>query len=354
LDNYILKSNNYFISQIRLNSRDKNFSKINRINGLSPFFFVDDFDYINTVVVECQHTENEGELFRDLILFFSEFPQLIEDSRMENMKIFLKTNFNVEKKKIEKFFLQLNDLKEKVFKKDKNLKKNKEKEINCENENLHETFNSLQNIENENEDEENNENEDEVLSNNENNFKKKFKKKPMGSSDIFYFFMSILIFFYEFILQNKQNDIIQIYIIHYNYFKILEKSCFEKYDLNELKYLVKERIRIMLKNNIKIVPKTLLSIHYKYYIKQLGPIKYLTSFMYENHNHIIKLDVNKCSKNPGITALKLNYCFFSYKKNIIIPKIDINNEIEYIKISNHLIRPNFNELYLGFNFLIFK
>jgi hypothetical protein len=43
--------------------------------------------------------------------------------------------------------------------------------------------------------------------------------------------------------------------------------------------------------------------------------------------------------------------FFFYKKNFYVPKIKEENEIEYFKISNHLIRKDINAIYLGLNYI---
>jgi len=314
LNNYNLKSNDYYLKQIQLNNRDKNLSKINKINGVSPFFYLEDFDYISSVIIEIQHTENEGELFRDLVLFFIKFQDLVKDKRIENIKDYLKENYNVEKKKIDKFFEELPDLKKKIINPNNDLE-------------IEETNTSS------------------------NNNKKKNKKKPLGSSDIYYFFNSLIIFFYDFFLLNKENDIIKIYLFHYNYYKILQQNTFIDSDLNYLNYLVKQRVELYIKLNLKIVPKTLLSLHYNYYIQEYGPIKYFTSFMFENHNHIVKRDVSRSSRNLSVSSLKLNYCFFEYNISITIPKInnDFSNlkKVQFIRISNNLIKPFSSAIYLG-------
>jgi hypothetical protein len=44
--------------------------------------------------------------------------------------------------------------------------------------------------------------------------------------------------------------------------------------------------------------------------------------------------------------MNLNFCFFYYKKNIYIPKVNLNFEIKFLKISNHTIAPETNAVYL--------
>jgi hypothetical protein len=180
------------------------------------------------------------------------------------------------------------------------------------------------------------------------------KKKPLGSSDICYFFNTLFYFFYDFMKLNKENDIVKIMINHYNYYQILNQNEFNDSDLFFLENFIKERIKLYSKNNLKIVPKTLLTKHFPYYIRELGPIKFFTSFIYENHNHVMKRDVSPTSKNLAITSLQNNFSFFEYEKSLTIPKTIFytNNlsEVDYIKISNHLVKSLENVIYLGFFF----
>jgi hypothetical protein len=372
LNEYIMKSNNFYISQIQLNHRDSKNSLINRIIDISEFFFVEDFDYIDTMVTELQHCEMEGEIYRDIILLLSKFPELIKNEKMKQILIHLKEKFGVECKKIEEFFEEVEELKEKVYKKKKEENENieieenndKNMEIEEQNENIEIEKNNEQNenidiqeqdeiIQNENIDiQENIEQENQINKPTKKNQEiKKLnykKKKLLSSSEIFYLFSTLLVFFYDFFLEKKNEDVIKIFVCHYKYLKILLQTKFFEEDLKNLKELVLERILLLIKNDLKIVPKTLLTIHYDYYIRTLGPIKFFSSFIYENYNHIIKTDVIRNSKNTAITALKKNYSFFLFEKNIRIPKInDLTGEINYLKISNHLIKKYDNALYLG-------
>jgi len=361
LNNFNLKSNSYYLDQIKLNSRDKNLSKINKINGVSPFLIIENFEYVSSVVIEIQHTENEGELFRDLVLFFLKFPNLINDNILNKIKIYLHEFFNVNPKKIDDFFNSLDEYKTKIFEKDNNMNNNTNNLNNIINNNnsneinisIHNNTNNLNN---------NNSNENNSIINNKNKNKNKNKnfkiqkKKPLGSSDIYYLYSVLIVFYYDFMIENLDNDIIKIYLCHLQYYLILYQNSFKSYEIDFLIYLVKQRIQLMLKNNIKVVPKTLLTLHYDHFIHQYGPLKYFTSFIFENHNHTIKLDVPKTSKNLSITALKMNYMFFQYQRSIFIPKFinfsDKMNEINYLKFSNHLIKPNSNAIFLGIKKII--
>jgi len=313
LNNYEkLKSNKYYLDQIKLNSIDKNLKKINSINGLTSFITIENFDYVFTVVLEAQHVEFEGEVFRDLVLFFLTFPDLKIDERMQNLKIFLKKKYNLDISKIENFLLRIDEFKKKVF------------NINIDNIDI--KF-------------------------------KKIKTKILSSSETNYFFKSILIFFYDFFLKNLQNDVIQIYISHYIYLNIILQNYFIEDDLNYLQFLVKRRINLYLKNRLKICPKSLFSLHYQHFIEAYGPIKFISSFIFENHNHTIKYDVPKTTKNPAVTCLKKNYCFFDYEQIPYYSKpIGFEKDykiISFVKYSNHLISPNQNVVYNGKIFLLF-
>jgi hypothetical protein len=349
LDNIVLKSNSYYIEEFKNICKDKRLSKINKINSISPFIYLENFDYISSVVLELQHCENEGELYRDLVLFFVKFPQLIETETIKSIILFLNTNFNVKKKKITNFFQELDYYKTKVIK-DSNTKTNEETNEEITNETNEETNEEITNETNINK----------IIKSKEKKKKIEFKgkKKPLGSSDISYFFNSLVSFFYNFFIENKENDIIKIMCLHYKYYEILNKNCFKNTDLLMLDELIKERIKIFSKNQFKIVPKTILTKHFSYFIEELGPIKYFTSFIFENHNHVMKRDVSPTSKNLAITSLSNNYSFFEYQRTITIPKAIFftnNNlsEVDYIKISNHLIKPIQNVVYLGFFFYFF-
>jgi len=308
----ILKDNYYYYKQFKLSILYKEISKINGIIAISPFINIENFNYLFSVVVEPQHCECEGEMKRTLILLFLKFPNLKDDSKMENLLNFLETNYKIDKNKLKNFMEEIENMKDKVFKQPQQpLQNNQIKQF-------------------------------------------KTKKNLIGSNEISYFFISLVIFFYDFFKSNINNDVIKIFIIHFNYYKLLFKNSFFEEDLDLLNFLVKERIKIMIKIHMKIVPKTLFTIHYGLFIKALGPIKFFSSFIIENHNHTVKFDICKCTKNIGVTCLFNNYCFFTYNRNIYIPAKSIYNKdfeiVSFIRISNHLIIPKKNAIFIG-NFI---
>jgi len=303
------KNNFYYLKQSKINKKNPLLIKYNGINKLSEFILLENFDYIFSMVTEIQHCESEGEILRDLILFFNTFPDLKNDQKILDLLNFLNENYNIKKDPLQNFLLNCEELKGKVFK---------------NNENLNE------------------------MNSNELMVKKKKKKIILSSTECSYLFTHLIVFFYDFFFENRYNDVIQIYIFHYNYFKILQKPTIKDYDIKFLEFLIKNRMKLFIKNNLKIVPKMLISLHYPIFIKYLGPLKHLSSYRFENHNHIIKQDIPKTTKNNGVTSLKANYMFFTYVQEIYYPKKNSQlNILNFIRISNHLIRPFINCILLG-------
>jgi len=141
-------------------------------------------------------------------------------------------------------------------------------------------------------------------------------------------------FFYEFFQKNYDKYFVKQFLLHKGYLEVLFKKNIDNNDLKILDFNTKEIFKIYVKNKIKIFPKTLLTKHYCEYITFLGPIRYFSTFSFENHHSTIKKEVEKRSKNIAITAFFLNFNFVEYNSNNFILNKVVNENKYYIQYRN--------------------
>jgi len=118
-------------------------------------------------------------------------------------------------------------------------------------------------------------------------------------------------------------------ILHKKILDLLMNFEFYKEDLKYLNYLIKERFKNLVQNNIIITPKCLLQIHYSFYIKLCGSLRYWWCFPLENHHSKQKKDVELKSRNIAITSFKNNFMFYEYIYNKIIFKKILNSNKKF-------------------------
>jgi hypothetical protein len=293
--------------EIELNSTNKKNKKFYYVSKLSKIFQLKKIDFVKSFCVDVQHTESEGELQRSIILFFLNIENFYSTKFFKQMKNYLKKQ-KIDMKNIKYFFKNIHKLDCRLF--------------------------NVGNVD--------------------------YEDITLTSGEALIIFEIIPFFFYEKFEKFFDEYYVRNFVLHFRINNIIMKKEISNEDIILLEFLVKERLKILVDKKIKIMPKSALEIHFGEYIRWLGPIRYFSTFKFENHHSQLKKEVDLRSKNLAITytifffffikvkfksAFNLNYMFYSYDAyKIKINEISLKNnnlmEFESFFFNNHLIDKN--------------
>jgi hypothetical protein len=248
LADYNLKSNESQEMEIELNSINKNNYKFYYTKSKSKIFNLKKIDYLKTFCLDVQHIEAEGELQRSIIILFLNIPNFMVSVNYKKMMIFLKF-LQIDLKNIDYFFKNINSLDYRIY--------------------------SIGNSENED--------------------------IKLNSGECLILFEIIPFFFKDFFENLIEKFFIRNFILHFRINNLIMKKEISNDDILLLEFLVKNRLKILVENRIKIMPKSALEIHFGEYIRWLGPIRFFSTFKFENHHSQLKKEVEIKSKNLAIT-----------------------------------------------------